>query len=74
VLLRDEQDNRTVFGPILELGSYHFVGNLPSVDVQREIGFSPTQTEFRGPGGSVQVRVPLDVPTVSSSGTRMTPP
>ena len=74
VLLQDEQDNRTVFGPILELGSYHFVGELPGVDVQRELGFSPTQTEFRGPGGSIQVRVPLDVPTVGSSGTRLTPP
>jgi hypothetical protein len=74
LLLQYEQDNRTVFGPTLELGSYHFVGDLPSVDVQRELGFSPTQTEFRGPGGSAQVRVPLDAPTVSSSGTRLTPP
>jgi hypothetical protein len=49
VLLQDEQDNRTVFGPILELGSYHFVGDLPSADVQRELGFSPTEIELRGP-------------------------
>ena len=57
LLLQDEQDNRTVFGPILQLGPYHFVGDLPSVEMQREVGFSDradrvqwTRRECPGPG------------------------
>jgi hypothetical protein len=74
VLLADEQDNRTSFGPNLELGSYHFVGDLPSEQVQRELGFSPTHLTFHGPGGSMQVVEPLDTPTVSARGITMGPP
>jgi hypothetical protein len=74
VLLQDEQDNRTVMGPILELGSYHFVGDLPSDQVQKALGFSPTHMTFHGPGGSVQVQEPLRTPPVGSNGTRMAPP
>ncbi len=74
VLLQDEQDNRTSFGPILELGSYHFVGDLPDEHVQQEVGFSPTHTTFHGPGGSIQVEEPLERPMVSSRGTKMAAP
>lgn len=74
VLLQDEQDNRSPLGPVLELGSYHFVGELPAPAVQEELGFSPTHTTFIGPGATGQIEQPINQPTINPRGTRLTPP
>ncbi len=74
ILLQDVQDNRTQWGPVLELGSYHFVGELPAAAVQRELGFSPTHTTFIGPGATAQIEEPINRPTASQRGTRLAPP
>jgi hypothetical protein len=74
ILLQDVQDNRSPFGPVLELGSYHFVGALPAAAVQEELGFSPTHTTFFGPGATGQIEQPINQPTINSQGTRLTPP
>lgn len=72
VLLRDDQDNHTVFGPILELGSYHVVGELPGAAIQRELNFSSTTPVIAGRTGITQDI--LVNPTLNPRGTRLTAP
>lgn len=74
VLLQGDQFNHTVMGPMLELGNYHLVGNLPDSGTLAELNFRPTQTEFAGPGGSIQHQVPLDWFSPNQSATKLGAP
>lgn len=72
VLLRDEQDDHSIVGPMLELGHYHLAGSLPSPGLQKELDFARTHMQFAGPGGSIQVRESL--PSLNPGGTRLVHP
>ncbi|MCK0517622.1 hypothetical protein [Williamsia sp. DF01-3] len=70
-LLQDDQDNHTEFGPALELGSYHIVGQLPPQDVQNELDYDAMDRKF---GPRIVTDPMVNEPSFGSGTTKLTPP
>lgn len=67
-VLHDPQDNRSRFGPLLELGSYHVVGDLPPQKTMDELGYDPYEYKLTGAAPGVR-----KLPYVPGLIDRLTP-